>query len=37
LSSIIDVAAAVMMVIGLIASIFNPGRYADAPGADNEA
>jgi hypothetical protein len=30
-------AAAVMMVLGLIASIFNPGRYADGPGADNEA
>jgi hypothetical protein len=26
----------VMMVLGLIASLFNPGRYADAPGADNE-
>jgi hypothetical protein len=26
-----------MMLIGAIASIFNPGRYADAPGADNEA
>jgi hypothetical protein len=25
-----------MMVLGLIASLFNPGRYADAPGADNE-
>jgi MFS family permease len=30
-------AAALMMVIGAIASIFNPGRYADGPGADNEA
>jgi MFS family permease len=30
-------AATVMMVIGLIASLFNPGRYADAPRADNEA
>ena len=29
--------AAVMMVLGLIASMFNPGRYADEPGADNEA
>jgi hypothetical protein len=26
-----------MMLIGAVASIFNPGRYADAPGADNEA
>ena len=35
---VVFIAAAVMMVIGLIASIFNPGRYADAaPGADNEA
>jgi hypothetical protein len=23
-------------LIGAIASMFNPGRYADAPGADNE-
>jgi MFS family permease len=30
-------AAALMMVIGAIASIFNPGRYASEPGADNEA
>jgi MFS family permease len=30
-------AATVMMVIGLIASLFNPGRYADAPRADDEA
>jgi len=34
---VVFTAAAVMMVIGTIASIFNPGRYADAPGADNEA
>ena len=34
---VVFMAAAVMMVIGLIASLFNPGRYADAPGADNEA
>ena len=34
---VVFIAAAVMMVIGAIASIFNPGRYADAPGADNEA
>jgi hypothetical protein len=31
------VAAAVMMGIGLIASLFNPGRYADDANADNEA
>lgn len=29
-------AATVMMVIGLIASLFNPGRYANAPRADDE-
>jgi hypothetical protein len=35
--AVVFIAAAVMMVIGLIASMFNPGRYADEPGADNEA
>ena len=30
-------AAAVMMVIGAIASLFNPGRYGTDPGADNAA
>jgi len=34
---VVFMAAAVMMVIGLIASIFNPGRYATEPNADNEA
>ncbi len=34
---VVFIAAAVMMVIGLIASLFNPGRYATEPGADNEA
>jgi MFS family permease len=34
---VVFIAAAVMMVIGGIASMFSPGRYADAPGADNEA
>ncbi|MFG1933189.1 MFS transporter [Mycobacterium sp. NPDC048908] len=34
---VVFTAAAVMMVIGAIASVFNPGRYADEPGADNEA
>ncbi|MCW2562353.1 MAG: arabinose efflux permease family protein [Mycobacterium sp.] len=33
---VVFTAAAVMMVLGLIASLFNPGRYADAPGADKE-
>jgi hypothetical protein len=30
-------AAAVMMVIGAIASLFNPGRYGTDTGADNAA
>jgi hypothetical protein len=30
-------AAAVMMLIGAIASIFNPGRYGDQENVDNEA
>jgi hypothetical protein len=30
-------AAAVMMVIGAIASLFSAGRYGTAPGADNAA
>lgn len=34
---VVFIAAAVMMLIGTAASLFNPGRYADAPGADNEA
>jgi MFS family permease len=34
---VVFTAAAVMMALGLIASLFNPGRYADGPGADNEA
>jgi MFS family permease len=34
---VVFIAAAAMMVIGLIASIFNPGRYATEPNADNEA
>ena len=34
---VVFIAAAVMMVIGAVASLFNPGRYADAPGADNAA
>jgi hypothetical protein len=33
---VVFIAAAVMMMIGAVASIFNPGRYADAPGGDNE-
>ncbi|MGO4441861.1 MFS transporter [Mycobacterium sp. 2YAF39] len=35
--TVVFTAAAVMMVIGAVASLFNPGRYADAPGADNAA
>jgi hypothetical protein len=34
---VVFAAAAVMMVIGAIASVFNPGRYGDEPGADNQA
>ncbi len=34
---VVFIAAAVMMVTGLIASLFNPGRYADAHVADNVA
>jgi hypothetical protein len=34
---VVFIAAAVMMVIGLIASIFNAGRYGTEPDADNEA
>jgi MFS family permease len=34
---VVFIAAAVMMVLGLIASIFNPGRYATEANADNEA
>ena len=33
--TVVFIAAAAMMVVGAIASLFNPGRYADAPGADN--
>ena len=35
--TVVFVAAAVMMLIGAVASLFNPGRYASAPGADNAA
>jgi MFS family permease len=35
--TVVFVAAAVMMVIGAIASMFNPGKYGTAPGADNDA
>ena len=34
---IVFVAAAAMMVIGLVASLFNPGRYADEENVDNVA
>lgn len=34
--TVVFVAAAAMMVIGAIASLFNAGKYADAPGADNQ-
>ena len=35
--TVVFIAAAVMMLLGRIASLFNPGRYGDAPGADNAA
>jgi MFS family permease len=35
--TVVFIAAAVMMVIGLVASLFNPGRYATAPNADNRS
>src|SRR6476619_3339432 len=34
---VVFAAAAVMMVIGAVASLFNPGRYGTEPNADNEA
>ena len=34
---VVFIAAAVMMVIGMIASLFNAGRYGDDADADNEA
>ena len=33
---VVFIAAAAMMVIGMIASLFNAGRYGDEPDADNE-
>jgi len=33
--TVVFIAAAIMMLVGAVASLFNPGRYADAPGADN--
>jgi MFS family permease len=35
--TVVFIAAAVMMLIGAVASLFNPGKYATAPGADNAA
>ncbi len=35
--TVVFIAAAAMMVIGAVASLFNPGRYADAEDADNAA
>ncbi|WP_099023127.1 MFS transporter [Mycolicibacterium palauense] len=35
--TVVFTAAAIMMVIGGIASLFNPGRYADVPVADDKA
>ena len=33
---VVFIAAAVMMLIGAVASLFNPGRYATEVGADDE-
>jgi MFS family permease len=35
--TVVFIAAAVMMLIGAVASLFNPGRYADEENADNVA
>ena len=35
--TVVFIAAAVMMLIGAVASLFNPGRYADEGNADNVA
>ena len=34
---VVFIAAAVMMLIGAVASLFNPGRYGTELGADNAA
>jgi hypothetical protein len=35
--SVVFMAAAIMMLVGAVASMFNPGRYGTEPDADNEA
>ena len=35
--SVVFIAAAVMMLLGAVASLFNPGRYGSEAGADNAA
>ena len=35
--TVVFIAAAVMMLIGAVASLFNPGRYADEENVDNVA
>ena len=35
--TVVFIAAAVMMLLGAVASLFNPGRYGTAVGADNAA
>ena len=37
LAVVVFIAAAVMMLIGAAASMFNPGRYGTEAGADNAA
>jgi hypothetical protein len=34
---VVFVGAAAMMLLGMVASIFNPGRYGDEENVDNEA
>ena len=35
--TVVFIAAAVMMLLGAVASLFNPGRYGTAEDADNAA
>jgi hypothetical protein len=35
--TVVFIAAAVMMLLGAVASLFNPGRYGSEVGADNAA
>jgi hypothetical protein len=35
--TVVFIAAAIMMLLGAVASLFNPGRYGTELGADNAA